>query len=262
MNRLREPARDLPRLLRPRRTAGRDRTRAVDDPRIVALNERLGLEVGTADVTPALPVLPGVGAIDEGLDWALVAEPGDISDVFENDQSFYILELISSREEGPLPFEDAAPTIRTLLVRNAQLEQARNALQPAVQRAQAGEPLADIARSYNATAGTVGPFSRSDPASGLGRLNAAVGAAIALRPGQLSPLVEADGMLFLIRCIEREDASRTAWLEQLEEQRAGVIQAMSDARWNQYLLALRENAKIVDKRNEVLRGGNRQAAAR
>ena len=56
-----------------------------------------------------------MGAIDEGLDWALDAEIGSLSEVFEADQAFYMLELVSRREEGPLPLAEATPTIRALL---------------------------------------------------------------------------------------------------------------------------------------------------
>ncbi|HEX6135341.1 MAG TPA: peptidylprolyl isomerase [Longimicrobiales bacterium] len=216
--------------------------------------QRLGLEVQTGQVTPALPVLPGVGEIAEGLDWAMLAEPGETSEVFESGQSFYILELVSRRDEGPLPFADAEPTIRQGLVRTAQIEQARAALQPIEQRARAGEPLEPLARIHNTTVAQAGPFTRSEGAPGLGRLNAAVGAAFALRPGETSPLIEADGLLYLIRGVAREEANRSAWQAQVQEQRAQVVQALADTRWNQFLLALRESADIVDNRNEVLRG--------
>jgi hypothetical protein len=121
------------------------------------------------------------------------------------------------------------------------------------ERARAGESFAVLARDRNAVPGTAGPFTRGDGAPGLGRLNAAIGAAFALQPGQTSPLVEAEGQLFLLRGVAREDASRTAWQAQVQEQRARMLQALADTRWSQYLLALRQNATIVDNRNAVLR---------
>jgi parvulin-like peptidyl-prolyl isomerase len=215
--------------------------------------ERLGLEVRVVEVTPALPILPGVGAIDEGLDWALEAESGEVSEVFETEQAFYMLELMTRRDEGVLPLEDATPTIRALLVSEAQMERAHTALSGIEQRARAGESFAVLARERSGTRGDAGPFTRGEGAPGLGRLNAAVGAAFALQPGQTSPLVEADGQIYLIRGIAREEASRTAWQGQVQQQRAQMLQSLADTRWNQYLLALRQNATIVDNRNAVLR---------
>jgi parvulin-like peptidyl-prolyl isomerase len=218
--------------------------------------QRMGLQVQTADVTPALPVLPGVGQIDEGLDWALEVAPGTVSEAFEAAQAFYMLELVSRRDEGPLALADAEPTIRALLLRSARIERARELLADTEKRALAGDPLEDVARRHNATVASAGPFTRGDGAPGLGRLNAAVGAAFALQPSQTSPLIEADGQLFLLRSIARQEASRTAWQVQRDEQRARVLQALSDTRWNQYLLALRQEADIVDNRGQVLRATN------
>jgi hypothetical protein len=215
--------------------------------------QRLGLEMRTADLTPALPILPGVGAVDEGLDWALESDPGEVSEVFETDAAFYMLELVTRRDEGVLSLEEATPTIRALLMREARMERARTMLAGLEERARAGESFAVLARDRNAVTGTAGPFTRGDGAPGLGRLNAAIGAAFALQPGQTGPLVEAEGQLFLLRGVAREDASRTAWQAQVQEQRARMLQALADTRWSQYLLALRQNATIVDNRNAVLR---------
>jgi peptidyl-prolyl cis-trans isomerase D len=213
--------------------------------------ERQGLPLLGAEVTPALPILPGVGAIDEGLEWALDAEAGDVSDVMESDQAFYILELMSRRDEGALTFEEAGPTIRALLLRQARLARAREVLAPVAQRAAAGEPLEQLAGLYNLQVQQAGPFTRGEGAPGLGRLNAAVGAAFGLRPGQTSPLVEADDQLLVVRSVSRTEPSRSDWQAQIAEQRGRVLQALADNRWNQYLLALRDEAEIVDNRRAL-----------
>jgi peptidyl-prolyl cis-trans isomerase D len=221
---------------------------------------RAGLEVRSAELSPALPILPGIGSADEGVDWAFEeGEPGETSPVFEGDEAFYIMELVSRREEGVLSLQEATPTIRSILVRRAKVERARQVLADAERRAVAGESLDLVAAAFNATPQTAGPFTRSDFVPGLGRFNAAIGAAFGLRPGDTSPLVEADQQLFLIRATARETASRTEWQAQLAEQRDRVLQAMADARWNQYMLALREDANIVDNRSRVLRRGSTTA---
>jgi peptidyl-prolyl cis-trans isomerase D len=217
---------------------------------------RAGLEVRSAELSPALPILPGIGSADEGVDWAFEeSEPGETSPVFEGDEAFYLMELVNRREEGVLSLQEATPTIRSILVRRAKVERARQVLADAERRAAGGEPLDEVAAAFSATPQTAGPFTRSDFVPGLGRFNAAIGTAFGLRAGDTSPLVEADQQLFLIRATAREAASRTEWQAQLAEQRERVLQAMADARWNQYMLALREDANIVDNRSRVLRRG-------
>jgi peptidyl-prolyl cis-trans isomerase D len=215
---------------------------------------RMGLSVLTSDITPALPILAEVGAIDEGLTWAIEdAEPGDISEVFEADAAYYVLELVSSRPEGVLSLQEARGTIEVLLRQRAMIQRARQLLGDAERRARAGETLEQIAASYNVSVEEAGPFTRGDFVPGMGRLNAAIGAAFGVQPGQISPLVEAENRLFLVQGVERTAASREEWEAQLEEQRARVLQALSDTRWNQLMNALRENAEIIDNRRQVLR---------
>jgi peptidyl-prolyl cis-trans isomerase D len=215
---------------------------------------RMGLTVHTSEVTPALPILPEVGSVDEGLAWAIEeAEPGEVSEVFETETAFYLVELVSSREERVLTLQEATPTIRSILAQRARLQRARERLADAEQRARRGESIQDIAASYNTTVEQAGPFTRSDFVPGLGRMNAAIGAAFGLDAGHVSPLVEADNRLFLLQGVSRELASREEWEAQLEGQRARVLQALADSRWNQFMTALRENAEVVDNRRQVLR---------
>jgi peptidyl-prolyl cis-trans isomerase D len=236
--------------------------RAADRSTLEQAAAQMGLPVRTAELSPALPFLPGVGPIDEGIDWAFdEAEIGETSPVLEGDQAYYVLELVSRREEGTLSLQEATPTIRTVLLREAKLGRARERLTDAERRARAGEPLEAIAQAWNNAVEDAGPFSRNTFVPGIGRLNAAVGAAFGLRPGETSPLIEAEGQLFLIRSVDREEASRTEWQAQAQEQRARVLQALADMRWNQFMVALRESAEIVDNRNVILRRAG-QAAAR
>jgi peptidyl-prolyl cis-trans isomerase D len=229
--------------------------RAADATGLEQAAAQMQLQVRTAELTPALPILPGVGAADEGVDWAFnQAELGETSGVMEGDQAFYILELVTRRDEGPLSLQEATPTIRAFLLRQARIDRARRMLADAERRAREGGSLEQIAAAHNAQVQQAGPFSRGDFVPGLGRINAAIGASFGLRPGETSPLIEADNQLFLIRSVSREDASRSEWQAQAAEQRMRVVQALGDTRWGQFMLALRENATIIDNRSEILRG--------
>jgi peptidyl-prolyl cis-trans isomerase D len=237
--------------------------RAADRAGLEQAAAQMGLQLRTGELTPALPILPGVGAADDGVDWAFnEAAEGDVSAVLENEESFYIVELVSRRDEGPLSLQEATPTIRAYLMQRAKLERARQALAEVERRARAGEPLEQLAAPFGASAEQAGPFTRGDFVPGLGRMNAAIGAAFGLQPGETSPLVEANTQLYLVRTTSRETANADEWRAQLPGQRARVVQAMGDARWNQFMVALRENAEIVDNRNQVLRQSATAAAGR
>jgi peptidyl-prolyl cis-trans isomerase D len=224
---------------------------------------RHDLQPSSGELSPAMPFLPGLGSVEEGVDWAFDdAAVSEVSPVFESEQAFYILELVSRRDEGVLSLQEATPTIRTILVRQAKLERARQLLADAERRARAGEPLDQVAAQFGVSPEQAGPFSRGEFVPGLGRVNAAIGAAFGLQPGATSPLIEAEQRLFIIRSIERQEPNRAEWQAQLEEQRNRVLQAMAESRWSQYMLALREDADIVDNRRQVLGRGPADSATR
>jgi peptidyl-prolyl cis-trans isomerase D len=227
--------------------------RAVGRANLEQAAAEFGLEVRTSEVSPTLPVLPGVGPIDDDLDWIFRdAEIGETSQVFETEQAYYLVELVSRRDEGALSVQEATPTIRAMLLRQAKLDRARQMLAEAERRGRAGDPLEQIAAAYGTSAQQAGPFTRGEFVAGLGRLNAAIGAAFGVQPGETSPLVEADQQLYLVRGISREQPGQDQWLMQLQEQRGRTLQAMADSRWNQLMVALRESADIVDNRRELL----------
>ncbi|MEX0893177.1 MAG: peptidyl-prolyl cis-trans isomerase [Gemmatimonadota bacterium] len=224
------------------------------DGNLQAAARRLGLEVRTTEVTPALPFVPGIGEAGEGLDWAFEeAETGEVSPVFETPSAYYALELVSRTEAGIQPLEQATPIIRAAVRADKKLARARDQVRERVDRIRAGETLEQVAAETGRQVQTAGPFTRAEFVPGLGRLNPAIGTAFGLPEGATSGVVEADRRLFILRVEERTTADREAWEEQKEMQRQQVAQALTQQRWEQFLGALRESADVVDLRAELER---------
>lgn len=222
---------------------------------------QLGLEVRTTEITPALPFVPGIGPADEGLEWAFEeAEAGEVSPVFETPAAYYAIELVSRREAGVQPLEQATPIIRAAVRADKKLARARDTVRGLVDRIRNGASLEDAAAAAGREVQSAGPFTRGEFVPGLGRLNAAIGTAFGLSVGQTSGVVEADRRLFVIRVEDRTMADRDEWEAQKEEQRQRVTQALAEQRWQQFIEALRESAEVVDLRAELERQ-NRAAAA-
>jgi hypothetical protein len=84
-------------------------------------------------------------------------------------------------------------------------------------------------------------------------MNAAIGTAFGLQPGEISGAIDADQQVYIIQTVSRVDASREAWDEQKAQQRQQVSQALAQQRWENFLTALREEARVVDNRAELAR---------
>jgi hypothetical protein len=98
-----------------------------------------------------------------------------------------------------------------------------------------------------------GPFSRVDFVPGIGRQNAAVGAAFGLDVGEISDGVATPANAYVIQVLDRVPADSTAWLDQVDEQRRAAVAVAQQQRLQEWITALRAAARIVDRRDEVLR---------
>ncbi|MGB1658418.1 MAG: peptidylprolyl isomerase, partial [Longimicrobiales bacterium] len=177
-----------------------------------------GLTSTTLDIAQNFPFLPGAGQVSEGADWAFEeASPEDVSPVFETSTAFYALELVSSEPEGILPLEDASPAIASTLLFDAKMAQAQVDAQDVVVRVRGGTVLSNAAAELELDVRSAGPFSRNDFVAGIGRQNAAIGAAFGLEPGDVSDVVPTPANVYILEVLTRTDADSTAWLAQLTE---------------------------------------------
>ncbi len=217
---------------------------------------QLGLAVDTVELTEAFPVAPGAGQVGEGADWAFgdESEPGLASPLFENSQAFYAMEMLSRTPGGVLPLERAENTIRQILTFEKKLEIARAQGQTVADRARGGAGLPNAAADAGLEVRAAGPFSREDFVPGIGRYNAAIGAAFGLEErGQISDAIATEDNVFILELVGRTPADSAAWEEQKLLQRAQIQGFLQEQYLASWLEGLRDAARIVDRRAEVLR---------
>lgn len=214
----------------------------------------LGLEADTVEMTESLPLVPGAGEVSEGGDWIFDPEtvPGDVSPVFENRTAFYALELVSIDPAGYVTEEEADEAIRRTLGTERKVAAAMEEAREMVAEVRGGRPLDEVAREMGLEVQEAGPFSRLGFVPGLGFRTAAVGAAFGLELGEVSDAVEANQNAFVIEKAGSEAADSAAWAGQLDNQRAQAVATIREERLAQWIDALRESARIVDRREEVL----------
>ncbi|HEX9393095.1 MAG TPA: hypothetical protein VF923_00500, partial [Gemmatimonadales bacterium] len=71
-------------------------------------------------------------------------------------------------------------------------------------------------------------------------------------------LIEGETGFYVVELSGRKLADSTAWLAQKTQQRDALIQSARQARYQQYLAALRTRAKIVDRRKDIARQAQEQ----
>ena len=214
----------------------------------------LGLETDTVDLIETLPIVPGAGDVAEGGEWVFDPETtvGDVSPVFENPTTFYAIEVVSIDPARTLSLEEAEPAIRGNIGTDKKVAAALDEARELAAEVQEGRTLAEVAREFGLEVRDAGPFARNDFVPGLGRHNAAVGTAFGLEIGEVSDAVEANRNAYVMERTGFEAADSLAWLEQVDVQRAQAVGAIQQQRLTQWIEALRANASIVDRREQVL----------
>lgn len=220
----------------------------------------LGLETQESELSTDFALLAGAGQVGEGADWAFEeAAIGDVSPVFETSQAFYMIEVLNTTPAGVLPLEDATSTIRQILLFERKMARSRELGSAMVEEIRGGQPLPNVAAEGGLEVRLAGPFARSDFVPGLGRYNAAIGAAFGLRVGEVSDVVESPSNAFIIELLARVPADSTEWLGQRESQRQQVRGQIEQRRIQEWLESLRAAARIVDRRDEVLQPADENA---
>ncbi len=214
----------------------------------------LELETDTTEMIATLMMVPGAGPIAEGGEWIFEPETavGDVSPVFENATAFYALEVVSIDPERYMSVEEAEPSIRATIGVEKKTVLAVEEAREFAAEVRSGRTLADVAREFGLEVREAESFARDDFVPGLGRRNAAVGTAFGLEVGEVSDGVEANGNAYVIERTSLEAADSTAWLEQIDVQRMQVAGLIRQERLALWIEALRANARIVDRREQVL----------
>jgi peptidyl-prolyl cis-trans isomerase D len=224
-----------------------------DDPaKFDAAAKELALPVRKLTVVEGNPATLNGQYIPDVTAWAFGgAKPGQSSSLIDSEGAYYLARLDSLSEGGKASLESMRDEIRRYLARQKKVD----ALVPRAKKISdavaAGQSLEQAAQANGAEVMRSGMFNRVMAVPGLGRLSRAVGAAFALPVGAVSaPIVTRDGVL-IVRVEERRPASRQAFDAQKGQQREQVMNELRQQRIQQFMVNLRQSAKIEDDRRRL-----------
>lgn len=220
----------------------------------------LGLAVLRATVTEDQPALVNGREVPSVGTWAFSGPSvGQTSELFDDDNGYYLARLDSLTTGGVPTLAAATPQIRRILARKVALDVLRPKAQ-AFASAAAGSTLEQQAVAAHVTVAKSPQFTRTSIVPDVGRMNEVVGAAFSLPIGVVSQPIQTADAIYVIRVDKRVEASRAAWEAQKQAQRQQVLQTLQQQAVQNFMTDLHDAAKITDNRKEI-EAANRRAGS-
>lgn len=212
----------------------------------------LNLPTSTAVAIEGEPLIGNDGrAIPSVSAWAFGgAKVGESSELFDSEDGYFVARLDSLTEGGVPSFENAKDEIRRRLISRYKAQ----SLVPkaeALAKSAASSTLESAAAAAGLSTTKTDMFTRPQFVQGMGRFNAAIGAAFSLPVGQVSAPIVTDDGVFVIRVERRVEADKAAWEAQKETQRREAVSSIQQLRVRTFLSELRKQAKVEDHRKEL-----------
>jgi peptidyl-prolyl cis-trans isomerase D len=211
----------------------------------------LKLNIGrTMPVQEGTRVQLGTLVVPDAGVWAFTAKPGQTGPVVETELAYYVFRLDSLKPAGVPPLSEIKQSVADQARTDKKQAQAKKVAEDYEKRLAAGGSPAAVADSLKLPHKEFGPFSRVNPPL---TDPVVVGAAFGLDAGQRSGVLETKDGIYVIKVLEHTKADSAAFVKDLDTYRSRMINLARQDRVRSYLEALRQAAKVVDDRKEVLR---------
>ena len=190
-------------------------------------------------------IIPSVSA------WAFGgARVGETSELFDDDNGYYLARLDSLTPGGEPRFENVKNIVRQRVAAERQIDK----LMPQAQQlasAAAGSSLEAAAQTAGKKIETTPMFTRSSMVPGLGQFTEPIGAAFALPVAAVSQPIRSEQGVYVIRVDKRVLADSSAWAAQKAVQKQTRLQQLRQQRIQMFLADIRKAANVDDRRKEI-----------
>ena len=226
---------------------------AAEDPtRLDSAAKRFNLPIARAVATEGEPLVWNGKYVQDLGAWAFRgSRTGDISDIVDAPEAFYLARIDSLQEGGKVDLDDVRDDVRRVLINRKKVDLLEPRARRITDAVVAGKTLEQAAQENGVSVEKTGMFSRISLVPGIGRLNEAVGASFGLPVGATSDPVKTEDGVFVIRVDARVNADRAAWEAQKEQQRQQLLLRLRRQRIQDFVTALRKEADVDDRRHEV-----------
>jgi len=185
------------------------------------------------------------------------ARKGEISDIIDGDDGYYIARL-ESLTESAKTFDAATSAVRGRVAIDRAVERAVPQANELVTAARSST-LEAAAAAKKLTVQKTGLVTRSEAAAQFGSVGEALGAAFALPVNTISVPIRERDAVFVLRVDQRKPADKATFEAKKKELRAQRQQQLRQQYLQAYFEDLRKAAKIDDRRKEITAQLRRQS---
>ncbi|HET7601651.1 MAG TPA: SurA N-terminal domain-containing protein [Gemmatimonadales bacterium] len=185
---------------------------------------------------------------DAGI-WAFQTAIGEIGDVIETPDAYYLFRLDSVRDESSPKLAQVRPAVEAEVRDQKRFEVARGIAENYLKRVAEGSTPKQAADALGITRGEFGPFTRVSPPLDIPEV---IGAAFGIAPGKRSDIITTDVGVYVVDVLAHTPADSAEFVKQLDDYRLKSIQLARQSRIRNYLDALKQQAKVVDNRQKFL----------
>ncbi|MBW7998340.1 MAG: hypothetical protein FVQ81_17565 [Candidatus Glassbacteria bacterium] len=200
--------------------------------------------------------IPGLQLTRELMDFLYGAKEGQLSypitvvrQGVQAEESVMLAKVTRRKEEGQIPLEEAAQSIRRLLSLKAKKEVARGRVEPMIEGYESYMNLTSFAEDKGLAVDTSGMFSRASGLTGPGRNNEFIGTAFGLPVGLKSSLIETDYMYYLLEVVQREEADMDKLAESRKRLAIQLISTRMQAYFAMFSSELMKSMDVKDFRD-------------
>jgi peptidyl-prolyl cis-trans isomerase D len=168
-------------------------------------------------IVESQPARLGPALVPDAAIWAFEAEPGEISEVIETNEAYYLFRLDSLEQEGVPQLTGIQARVQRAAKVAKQWDLARAVAQEISHDIAQGAELAAAAGRHDLEVRVLGPFTRTTPPPPLGEAPAAVGLAFGLPIGNPGGPVESERAIFFVEPTARQLADSSAFVAQIDE---------------------------------------------
>jgi peptidyl-prolyl cis-trans isomerase D len=187
------------------------------------------------------------------------AKPGDISDLFDSEDGYYIARL-DSLSEGGKTFDAVKSAVRERMAADRALTRAMPVAAQLAAAARSSSLEAAAAQTHTQIQKT-GMTTRGGAARSFGSVGEAVGAAFVMPLNTVSDPIRQTDAVYVIRVDERKPADKLTFDKQIATLRSRQLEPLRRQRLQAFLEDLRSTATVNDRRKAINAQLRRQSAS-